>query len=320
MNRLQKKCLVASTALHGLLLLLFVFGSAFFLAKDKPPPNQRLNVVPTHLIEAALAGGGGNPNLPRSDERQKGDTLVPQPAAAAPPPQPVQPVRQPPQPPPPQPKPEVKRTDSKKPDLPTPPPKSIKPVKPVEVAKPKPTDKPTQDKPRLDLTELVPVARTEKDKRKAQEEAEAREAARQQAAVNAAREKLAKQIGKAAESLRAGFSGGTKVEVGGPGGEAYAGYSQFVYAAYQAAWEEALRRIQDLSDEDAVAVVRVTVTRDGRVVAARIIERSRRPAVNTAAQRALGEVKQLPPFPDFIKDSERSFTIEFNLKAKRLLG
>jgi outer membrane biosynthesis protein TonB len=56
------------------------------------------------------------------------------------------------------------------------------------------------------------------------------------------------------------------------------------------------------------------------VVAARIIERSRRPAVNTAAQRALDAVKKLPPFPDFIKDSERSFTIEFNLKAKRLLG
>jgi TonB family protein len=324
MNRLQKKCLVASTALHGFLLLLFVFGSAFFLAKDKPPPNQRLNVVPTHLIEAALAGGGGNPNLPRTDDRQKGDTLVPQPAAAAPPPQPVQPVRQPPQPPPPQPKPEVKRTESKKPDLPTPPPKSIKPVKPVEVAKPKPTDKPTQDKPRIDLTELVPVARTEKDKRKAQEEAEAREAARQQAAANAAanaaREKLARQIDQATKGLRAGFSGGTKVEVGGPGGEAYAGYSHLVYAAYEDAWESALRFINDLRDDDAAVVVRVTIARDGRVIGARITDRSGRPAVNGAAQRALDAVKKLPPFPDFIKDAERSFTIEFNLKAKRLLG
>ena len=37
-------------------------------------------------------------------------------------------------------------------------------------------------------------------------------------------------------------------------------------------------------------------------------------------QRAMDAVKKLPPFPESIKDSERSFTIEFNLKAKRLLG
>ena len=128
MNRLQKKCLLGSTSLHGFLLLLLVFGSAFFIAKEKPVPNQRINVVPTRLIEDALAGGGGNPNLPRTDDRQMGDTLVPQPAAAPPPPQAVQPAPQPPQPQPPQSKPEIKRTETRKPELPAPTPKPVKPV------------------------------------------------------------------------------------------------------------------------------------------------------------------------------------------------
>jgi len=324
MNRLQKKCLLASSGLHGFLLLLLVFGSAFFISKEKPVSNQRINVVPTRLIEDALAGGGGNPNLPRTDDRQKGDTLVPQPAVVTPPPQPVQPAPQPAQPLPPPPKPETKRTETKKPDLPAPTPKTLKPVKPVEVAKPKALEKVPEEKPRIDLNDLVPVARTQADKRKAQQEAEARETARQQAAAtaaaNAAREKLARQIDEANKRLRAGFSGDTKVEVGGPGGEAYANYGALVQTAYEDAWEAALRFVNDLNDDDAVAVVRVTIARDGRVIGARIVERSGRAAVNSAVQRALDSVKRLPPFPDFINDSERSFKINFNLKAKKLLG
>src|SRR6185295_570524 len=108
MNRFQKKCLVASTGFHGFLVLLLVFGSAFFVTKEKPTPQLRLNKVPTHLIDEALAGGGGNPNLPQTEDRQKGETLLPQPAVA-PPPQPAPPQPKPPQPQPPQPKPEAKK-------------------------------------------------------------------------------------------------------------------------------------------------------------------------------------------------------------------
>lgn len=309
MNRFQKKCLLASSGLHGFLVLLLVFGSAFFVSKEKPP-TQRLNVVPTHLIEDALAGGGGNPNLPRTEDRQKGETLLPQPAAAAPPqPAPPQPKPQQPQPPPP--KPETRKTESKKPDVPAP-----KPPKFTEVAKPKPADKIPETKPRIDLTELKPIARTETDKRKTQLEAEARENLRQQKIADAQRQKVAEQIGKAADTMRRGFSGGTKVEVGGPGGEAYANYGSLVQAAYEDAWHI----IQDLTDDDEIAVVRVTIARDGRVVGARFVDRSKSASMNKSVQRALDAVKRLPPFPDFIKEAERSFTIEFNLKAKRLLG
>jgi TonB family protein len=309
MNRFQKKCLLASTGLHGFLVLLLVFGSAFFVSKEKPPA-QRLNVVPTHLIEDALAGGGGNPNLPRTEDRQKGETLLPQPAAATPP-EPAAPQPKPPQPQPPPPKPETRKTEQKKPDPPTP-----KQPKPTDIAKLKPAETTPEAKPRIDLTELKPIARSDKDKQKAKQEAEAREATRQQRIADAQRQKVAQQIGKAADAMQRGFSGGTKVEVGGPGGEAYANYGSLVQAAYEDAWHI----IQDLTDDDEIAVVRVTITRDGRVVAARITDRSKSASMNKSVQRALDAVKRLPPFPDFIKEPERSFTIEFNLKAKRLLG
>jgi len=304
MNRFQKKCLIASTGLHGFLLLLLVFGSAFFVSKEKPPA-QRLNVVPTHLIEAALAGGGGNPNLPRTEDRQKGETLLPQPAPAPPQPAPPQPKPPTPQPP------EVKRTEPRKADPPTP-----KPTKPTEVAKLTPVEKTPQAKPRIDLNELKPIARTETDKRKTQQEAEDREARRQQRIADAQRQKIAQEIGIATEAMRRGFSSGTQVEVGGPGGEAYANYGALVQAAYDDAW----KILPDLTNDDAVAVVRVTIGRDGRVLSAAFVRKAASASMNKSVQRALDTVKQLPPFPVFIKDSERSFVIEFNLKAKRLVG
>ena len=315
MNRFQKKMLLASAGLHGFLVLLLLFGSAFFVSKDKPIAQQRLNEVPTDIIEKALAGGGGNPDLVRTDDRKKGETLLPQPAAA--PAQPVAPPAKPTKPQPPEPKPEVRKIEPKKLDLPTPAPK---PVKPTEVVKLKSVDKTPEAKTRIDLNELQPIARTETDKRKAQKEAEAREAAfeaaRHEAAANAARQKLAQQIGKAADTMRRGFAGGTKVEVSGPGGDAYANYGSLVQAAYEDAWQI----IQDLSDDDSIAIVRVTIARDGRVLSARFVDRSKSASMNRSVQRALDTVKKLPPFPDFIKEAERSFTIEFNLKAKRLLG
>ena len=87
MNRLQKKCLIASMGTHLLLFLVVIFGSAFFVPHDKslsPPP---LRAVPARLVDEALSGGGGNPNIAPSDAQQKGQTLVSQPVQPTPPPQ-----------------------------------------------------------------------------------------------------------------------------------------------------------------------------------------------------------------------------------------
>lgn len=324
MDRLQKKCLLTSAGMHGFLLLLLAFGSAFFVAKEKPVTFSKLQFVPSKFVEAAMAGGGGNPNIARTDDVQKGSQDAPKqiinpPPQAAKPPQPTPPAPDPtPEPVKQEPKRAEKRTPEPKRD-PTPPKNKTTP-KPAEIAKNKVPDKPTPTRPRIDISDLKLVKRTAEDKRKQQEEAEAREAARQQAAAvaaaNAARQKLAKQFNRTVNDLQRGFENGTKVDVGGPGGEAYASYGMFVQSAYDDAW----RIIQDLSDDDSVAVIRVRIARDGRILDARFVSRSPNAAMNKSVQNAMDAVKKLPPFPDFIKESERSFTIEFNLKAKRLLG
>src|SRR5438093_8460312 len=135
MSRLGKKCLLASTALHTFLLVLVLFGSAFFVLKEKPLPQPKLQFVPSRFVEAALAGGGGNPNLARTDDVQKGAPTTPV-AVPTPPPQPVQPKPQTQQTPPPLPKPEPKKVEPPKPE----PEKKATP-KPTDLAKPKPTDK-----------------------------------------------------------------------------------------------------------------------------------------------------------------------------------
>ena len=68
MNRLQKKCALASVFLHGLLVVVLLFGAAF-VTKPEPIPTQRINFVPSRFVDSALSGGGGNPILPRTDDR-----------------------------------------------------------------------------------------------------------------------------------------------------------------------------------------------------------------------------------------------------------
>jgi colicin import membrane protein len=316
MTRLHKKCLIASTGMHAFLVLLVVFGSAFFLAKERPVTQQRLQFVPSKWIEASLAGGGGNPNIARTDDVQKGNPNVPTPRT----PPVVQPqtVRQPEPPPPtPPPKPEPKHTEVK------PEPPKVEPVKqpktPVKPADPKVTDKEldkTPPKRAIDISELRPIKTDDSAKVKAKAEAEAREARAREIAAN--RRKMANQLNNAATQLQRGFEDGTKVDVGGPGGEAFANYSSFVQAAYSSAWQI----IQDLSDDDAIALVKVTIARDGRVLSSQITRRSGNATMDNSVQRALDRVRDrgLPPFPDFIKERERSFTIEFNLKTRKLMG
>src|ERR1041384_6621889 len=107
MSRLETKCLMVCAATHGLLIAIIFFSSAFFVANSKKENLQPLNMVPSILVDAAISGGGGNPNLHPSEGKLKGETLIPQ--APAPRPQPV--VQKPVEAkPPPEPKPaEIKK-------------------------------------------------------------------------------------------------------------------------------------------------------------------------------------------------------------------
>ena len=86
MNRLQKKCFLASAGIHLLLALILIIGPGFISSKSKPDDLPILDFVPVKTVDELVAPGGGNPHvktppvlpLPRP----------PQPQPAAPPPQP----------------------------------------------------------------------------------------------------------------------------------------------------------------------------------------------------------------------------------------
>ncbi len=61
MNRLQKKCFIASTGLHLTLSLVLLVGPAFLSPKSQQQNVPLIDFVPAKLIESSLAGGG-NPN------------------------------------------------------------------------------------------------------------------------------------------------------------------------------------------------------------------------------------------------------------------
>jgi TonB family protein len=98
---------------------------------------------------------------------------------------------------------------------------------------------------------------------------------------------------------------------------AYANYASVVKTVYTEAW-----RLPDTTEsDDANVKVSVTIANDGRVVQSHIVDPSGDSSVDRSVQRALDRVTHLEPFPDGATDKERTYIINFNLKAKRqMLG
>lgn len=280
-DRLQKKCLIASAGLHLTLVLVFFFGSGF-LGSHKPENMQVLEFVPMITTDAPVSGGG-NPNAKPPPANPT--PPQPQPRSQPQPPQP-QPVAQPDPPKAPvrteKPDPNSLETKSEK-----------KPVKPVVSLKPW---KPSTAKP----VKPTPSPNTEADS---------------QARADAERRRLA---GSLARSLKENLSSGTSVEMPGPGGggATYANYKQVVMSVYAEAWIIP----DDVDAEVATATASVTIARDGRVISARMTRSSGNRGVDRSVQATLDRVRFVAPFPEGSKDSERSFTINFNLKAKKAIG
>ena len=92
---IQKRCLIASVATHGFLALVLVFGSAFFVAHQAPRDYSSLRVIPSRFVDGA-SGGGGNPKLPDTNEKQMGDpNAQPAQTETKPKPKPLEPVQKP---------------------------------------------------------------------------------------------------------------------------------------------------------------------------------------------------------------------------------
>jgi len=199
MNRLQKKCVIATAGIHLLLLLILVFGSAFFSPRPKPDDTQLLDVIPANLIDAAFSSGVRNATPPAP-----APVVVP-PSQPAPPTPAVQPA-----PTPPAPKAVV-----------TPPPtisERLENFFKPEPAKPTPTPAETQPHKIQINTQLVTRAAPKNSP----------------AADNP--QQTARAINNAIRNLKKNLSPGTTIDMPGDSTVAYANYASVVKSIYDQAW------------------------------------------------------------------------------------
>jgi len=288
MNRLQKKCLIATAGFHLLLLVILLVGPGFFTAKPKPDDTQVLDVIPANLIDAAFSSGVKAAQPP-----------PPTPIVKPPEPQP-QPTTEPP-------KPVVKPEPVKQPDPePVKPPDKLPPddLKPVV----KPLTKPPEHIIKPDLKPIVrkvPLKNTDNSAA----EAEAKEQKR-------LRDQKAKAFLNAARSIKENSSSATTVEMPGTSSVSYANYASVVKSIYTQAWTPP----DDTASDDANVRVSVVIGRDGSVITSRVLTPSGDASVDRSVQRTLDRVTFIAPFPDGSKEKEKTFIINFNLKSKRMLG
>src|SRR5262245_17872052 len=79
MNRLHKKCFIASAGTHLLLALILLVGPAFLAPKDKLDNSQILEFIPLMTTDAQMSGGGSPhggapPTLPPEPPPQRRET------------------------------------------------------------------------------------------------------------------------------------------------------------------------------------------------------------------------------------------------------
>jgi TonB family protein len=283
MSRLQKKCFFGATGLHGLLLLALLIGPGF-IKQPKLDNAPMIEIVPM-VVDDQRTGGGTPPPAP----------AVPQ-----------QPVVQQPQPTPPPP-----RSEPVQRPQPTPPRAEPAKTEPPRVVRKDAEPAPQPPRHQVQVSQRVvnlannrttptrtPIPPT----------------------TAPANNEVQQALSRAQERLRAGLSSSTRVEmpegVGG-GGVSYASYGQIVRLRYSEAWMVPA----DMTDDEATIKVSVTVARDGKVLDARITQPSASAAANRSIQNTLDRIREIGrPFPEGAKESQRTFIMTFNLKAKKAFG
>ncbi|MFO1498598.1 MAG: TonB C-terminal domain-containing protein [Verrucomicrobiota bacterium] len=292
MSRLEKKCLMASASMHA--LLVFLLAVAPFLGTSRHPPVvlTSINFIPSRLIDGATSGGGS----PTAKEPPKLAPVLPMPAPVQPAPQPVKQVEPEPTPVEPDPEPPVrprKNTDSAA---------DKKPAKANDTAE-APDGKAARRKVQISLTR-EPSGTGRK--------AAAESRARAEAAAKAAQAQYAARVQSVLGAIGQGLPSGTSIEVPGPGGEAYADYSQWLVAVYHRAWAPPT----SLAEGVPIVEATVVVLRNGTVESFKVTRRSGNAALDKSVER-LKQVTTIAPFPAGAPDERRTFIIEFDLKAKQ---
>lgn len=274
MNRLQKKCVIATAGFHLLLLLVLVFGSAFFSPRPKPDDTQLLDVISSRTIDAVFNSG------------VKGATPPPPVPVVVPPAPAVQATPQPPAPK----------------AVVTPAPTLLDKV--ADIFRPEPKPEPVKPPPEKTETQLHKIqVNTQLVQRTAPKTPATTDNSQQ----------TARAISTTIRNLKKNLSPGTTIDMPGDSTVAYANYASVVKSIYDRAWTLP----DSIANDDENVKVIVTITSDGTVISARIIERAGDAPVDASVQRTLDRVKFVAPFPEGSTDKERTYTINFNPQIKK---
>jgi TonB family protein len=188
------------------------------------------------------------------------------------------------------------------PTKPPEPPRQTPPQKTIEPPKPKPkVDPPPEPKRSWEATKPNEIKISTKRRQ---------DTPRQPVQVSVPR----RDVASVAKAIRAA-NATTTIRVP-PNQKSYANYAQAVKSIYERNWSPP----EETSRDDATVQVQVIINRDGSIHSARIINRSGEASVDASIDATLRRVKTLPPFPDGATESRRTFTIEFNLKARQGRG
>ncbi len=157
---------------------------------------------------------------------------------------------------------------------------------------------------------------------KAKQKADAEERDQSVAAARAAQQAHLQHVAKM-KAILGGVQGGLSSPVdiniaagGGPNAAAFLDYGQMMVHIYEQMWLVP----PNLSDSLAIVGVTVTVARNGRVLEWQLPKPSGNSAIDKSVRETLQKVIQFEPFPAGFREAQRTFNIDFNLKAKRTTG
>lgn len=330
--------------MHALMLVIVIVAPAFLPEKPRPS-TPVIRMIDPRLLDDLLpkpsaisapapvpAVAAVAPTAPVAPPVVE-PTPAPAPKAVEPP-RPVEPT-----PPPPTPKPAepVKKKEVVK----EPPPKVTKveprPLPVTAKGKEAPAKKEVRKtkEPEPPQTKSAPTKSTIKIadtknlvSRKSEEDAKAKQRAADEErtqSVAAAKAEQQAQLQRVAKmrSILGGIQGGLSSPVdihidagGGPNALAFLDYGQMMVRIYEQMWLVP----PNLGESLAVVGVTVTVARNGRVLEWDLRKTSGNSAVDKSVRETLQKVIQFEPFPASFREAQRTFNIDFNLKAKRTTG
>ena len=317
--------LLTAVGIHAAAVGVLLFAPALSSHTVQDVPSPILEIIPDNLrLTDGNTIGGGNPDA----QPPKSSAQPPAPPAPVPP--------EPPQPEPPKTQPQTRPPEPAKAVEPTkmePPKKSLATeIQRSEFNAPKAQDvDPSLSTKKLKSPKTdFQLAEAPKKRPKKEAEAErnnsaaaaaaqdARETREHQARVTAAREAWnraqqarADAVRGVASNLGKNLSGSTSFEMPGPGGAAYAPYGSYLMAFYKLRW----KKPTTLNVEHGEVEVEITVQRNGRVSAFKMVKPSGIRALDDSVREVLEGNRDLRPLPDGTTDSERRITIRFDLSA-----